>query len=139
MTVNHARLLLVTLALALGASALRPAAAAEELTLLATVTRVVNLPMLVGLRLLERHARGDRGPGPGGDRVRAVLSGHRKERAGARRDGAVPAGIRGDGQEGDREREGPERRAARLARINGCGTCRVLAGFSRIREKREIP
>ncbi|HEX5813716.1 MAG TPA: ABC transporter substrate-binding protein [Methylomirabilota bacterium] len=31
------------------------AAAAEELTLLATVTRVVNLPMLVGLRLLERE------------------------------------------------------------------------------------
>lgn len=30
-------------------------AAAEELTLLATVTRVVNLPMLVGLRLLERE------------------------------------------------------------------------------------
>ena len=55
MTVKHARLLLVTLALALGASALRPAAAAEELTLLATVTRVVNLPMLVGLRLLERE------------------------------------------------------------------------------------
>jgi len=31
------------------------AVAAEELTLLATVTRVVNLPMLVGLRLLERE------------------------------------------------------------------------------------
>jgi ABC-type nitrate/sulfonate/bicarbonate transport system substrate-binding protein len=30
-------------------------AAAEELTLLATVTRVVNLPMIVGLRLLERE------------------------------------------------------------------------------------
>ena len=32
-----------------------PARAAEELTLLATVTRVVNLPMIVGLRLLERE------------------------------------------------------------------------------------
>jgi NitT/TauT family transport system substrate-binding protein len=31
------------------------AVAAEEVTLLATVTRVVNLPMLVGLRLLERE------------------------------------------------------------------------------------
>jgi len=55
MTRTCARLLLLTLVLALGASALRPAAAAEELTLLATVTRVVNLPMLVGLRLLERE------------------------------------------------------------------------------------
>ena len=33
----------------------RAAGAAEELTLLSTVTRVVNLPMLVGLRLLERE------------------------------------------------------------------------------------
>jgi ABC-type nitrate/sulfonate/bicarbonate transport system substrate-binding protein len=33
----------------------RSAPAAEELTLLATVTRVVNVPMLVGLRLLERE------------------------------------------------------------------------------------
>lgn len=32
-----------------------PAAAAEELTMLATVTRVVNLPMIVGLRLLEKE------------------------------------------------------------------------------------
>ena len=55
MTPRAGRLLLVTLALAIGAAALRPAAAAEELTLLATVTRVVNLPMLVGLRLLERE------------------------------------------------------------------------------------
>jgi ABC-type nitrate/sulfonate/bicarbonate transport system substrate-binding protein len=47
--------LLVALALALGAAALGPAAAAEELRLLATVTRVVNLPMLVGLRMLERE------------------------------------------------------------------------------------
>src|SRR6059036_1364757 len=29
--------------------------AADEITLLATVTRVVNLPMIVGLRLLERE------------------------------------------------------------------------------------
>jgi ABC-type nitrate/sulfonate/bicarbonate transport system substrate-binding protein len=42
---------LLTLLLALGP---RPAAA-EELTLLATVTRVVNLPMIVGLRILERE------------------------------------------------------------------------------------
>jgi len=48
-------LLLLTLALSLAATALRPVAAAEELTLLATVTRVVNVPMLVGLRLLERE------------------------------------------------------------------------------------
>jgi ABC-type nitrate/sulfonate/bicarbonate transport system substrate-binding protein len=48
-------LLLLTLALSLAAAALRPVAAAEELTLLATVTRVVNIPMLVGLRLLERE------------------------------------------------------------------------------------
>ena len=47
--------LLIALALAVGAGALRPVAAAEELTLLATVTRVVNVPMLVGLRLLERE------------------------------------------------------------------------------------
>ena len=52
-------LLRLTLALALLASTLagpaRPAGAAEELTLVSTVTRVVNLPMLVGLRLLERE------------------------------------------------------------------------------------
>jgi ABC-type nitrate/sulfonate/bicarbonate transport system substrate-binding protein len=48
-------IVLVLLAAVLAAGALRPAAAAEELTLLATVTRVVNLPMLVGLRLLERE------------------------------------------------------------------------------------
>jgi ABC-type nitrate/sulfonate/bicarbonate transport system substrate-binding protein len=48
-------LLLITLALSLAAAALRPVAAAEEVTLLATVTRVVNVPMLVGLRLLERE------------------------------------------------------------------------------------
>jgi ABC-type nitrate/sulfonate/bicarbonate transport system substrate-binding protein len=33
----------------------RVAGAAEELTLLATVTRVVNVPMIVGLRLLEKE------------------------------------------------------------------------------------
>jgi NitT/TauT family transport system substrate-binding protein len=48
-------LALVLVATMLFAGPLRPAAAAEELTLLATVTRVVNLPMLVGLRLLERE------------------------------------------------------------------------------------
>jgi ABC-type nitrate/sulfonate/bicarbonate transport system substrate-binding protein len=32
-----------------------PAVAADEITLLATVTRVVNLPMIVGLRLLEKE------------------------------------------------------------------------------------
>ena len=48
-------LLLITLALSLAGTALRPVAAAEEVTLLATVTRVVNVPMLVGLRLLERE------------------------------------------------------------------------------------
>ncbi|HUF80732.1 MAG TPA: hypothetical protein VMN03_06325 [Burkholderiales bacterium] len=37
------------------AGAAAPAAAAEEITLLSTVTRVVNLPMIVGLRLLERE------------------------------------------------------------------------------------
>jgi NitT/TauT family transport system substrate-binding protein len=46
---------LALLALALLAGAPRPLAAAEELTLLTTVTRVVNLPMIVGLRLLERE------------------------------------------------------------------------------------
>jgi ABC-type nitrate/sulfonate/bicarbonate transport system substrate-binding protein len=48
-------LTLALVATMLSAGPLRPAAAAEELTLLATVTRVVNLPMLVGLRLLERE------------------------------------------------------------------------------------
>ena len=55
MTRRAGSVLLVALVLALGAAARWPAAAAEELTLLATVTRVVNLPMLVGLRLLERE------------------------------------------------------------------------------------
>ncbi len=43
------------IALAVFAGAPRVAAAAEELTLLTTVTRVVNLPMIVGLRLLEKE------------------------------------------------------------------------------------
>ena len=47
------RTLILTL-LALLLAVPRAAGAAEELTLLSTVTRVVNLPMLVGLRLLER-------------------------------------------------------------------------------------
>jgi ABC-type nitrate/sulfonate/bicarbonate transport system substrate-binding protein len=55
MTTTSRAFLLVVLALLLNAIPLRPAAAADELTLLATVTRVVNLPMLVGLRLLERE------------------------------------------------------------------------------------
>jgi len=55
MTSRRVCLLLIVLALAVCAGALRPVAAAEELTLLATVNRVVNVPMLVGLRLLERE------------------------------------------------------------------------------------
>lgn len=43
---------LVAIALAAGAG---PAAAADEITLLATVTRAVNIPMIVGLRLLEKE------------------------------------------------------------------------------------
>src|SRR5262249_59014120 len=44
-------LALLVVALGLGP---RCASAAEELTLLTTVTRVVNVPMIVGLHLLER-------------------------------------------------------------------------------------
>jgi ABC-type nitrate/sulfonate/bicarbonate transport system substrate-binding protein len=55
MTTTSRAFLLVVLALLPNAIPLRPAAAADELTLLATFTRVVNLPMLVGLRLLERE------------------------------------------------------------------------------------
>jgi ABC-type nitrate/sulfonate/bicarbonate transport system substrate-binding protein len=55
MTTTSRAFLLVVLTLLPNAIPLRPAAAADELTLLATVTRVVNLPMLVGLRLLERE------------------------------------------------------------------------------------
>ena len=42
-------------ALVLTLSVVGPTPAAEEITLLATVTRVVNVPMLVALRLLERE------------------------------------------------------------------------------------
>jgi ABC-type nitrate/sulfonate/bicarbonate transport system substrate-binding protein len=52
MKLGRRMLLVATLLTSL---ALPPAArAAEELTLIATVTRVVNVPMIVGLRLLER-------------------------------------------------------------------------------------
>ncbi len=53
MTMLRGTLTFALLALALAGGP--RAAAAEELTLLATVTRVVNLPMIVGLRLLERE------------------------------------------------------------------------------------
>jgi ABC-type nitrate/sulfonate/bicarbonate transport system substrate-binding protein len=43
------------LALAIGLMTPTGSARAEELTLISTVTRVVNVPMLVGLRLLERE------------------------------------------------------------------------------------
>src|SRR2546421_11833294 len=53
---------MITKALVLGLTTIvlwtshtREGSAAEEITLLATVTRVVNLPMIVGLRLLERE------------------------------------------------------------------------------------
>src|SRR5947209_16546101 len=53
---------MITRALVLGLTTIvlwtshpREGSAAEEITLLATVTRVVNLPMIVGLRLLERE------------------------------------------------------------------------------------
>ena len=55
MTTTLRLFVLAVLATVLCAAPWRPATAAEELTLLATVTRVVNLPMLVGLRLLERE------------------------------------------------------------------------------------
>ena len=54
MTMHRRTFTLALLALVLAAGP-RAAAAAEELTLLTTVTRVVNLPMIVGLRLLERE------------------------------------------------------------------------------------
>ena len=47
--------LLALLALAIGLITPTGSARAEELTLISTVTRVVNVPMLVGLRLLERE------------------------------------------------------------------------------------
>lgn len=49
------RRLLASLAIAIGLIAPTGSARAEELTLVTTVTRVVNVPMLVGLRLLERE------------------------------------------------------------------------------------
>jgi ABC-type nitrate/sulfonate/bicarbonate transport system substrate-binding protein len=52
MTMRRQSLTLVLLILGL---ALPRPSPAEELTLLTTVTRVVNLPMIVGLRLLERE------------------------------------------------------------------------------------
>ena len=55
MTKGRRTFVLALVALVLCAAGPRPAAAAEELTLLATVTRVVNLPMIVGLRLLEKE------------------------------------------------------------------------------------
>ncbi|HXH84526.1 MAG TPA: ABC transporter substrate-binding protein [Candidatus Tectomicrobia bacterium] len=48
-------LALVLTVLALLASTPRAGVAAEELTVLSTVTRVVNVPMMVGLRLLEKE------------------------------------------------------------------------------------
>jgi ABC-type nitrate/sulfonate/bicarbonate transport system substrate-binding protein len=39
----------------IGAALAGPVAAADEITVLSTVTRVVNLPMIVGLRLLEKQ------------------------------------------------------------------------------------
>src|SRR6184192_1737975 len=53
MTMSGVRKSLTVLAL-LAATVFSGAAAAEEITLLTTVLRAVNLPMLVGLRLLER-------------------------------------------------------------------------------------
>jgi ABC-type nitrate/sulfonate/bicarbonate transport system substrate-binding protein len=55
MTTQRRMLALALIALALFTAVPRRAAAADELTLLATVTRVVNLPMIVGLRLLEKE------------------------------------------------------------------------------------
>jgi NitT/TauT family transport system substrate-binding protein len=55
MTIQTRSLVLGLTALLLLAGGGPPAAAVEELTLLATVTRVVNLPMIVGLRLLEKE------------------------------------------------------------------------------------
>jgi ABC-type nitrate/sulfonate/bicarbonate transport system substrate-binding protein len=47
--------LIGSITLSVFAAAPRMAPAAEELTVLSTVTRVVNLPMVVGLRLLEKE------------------------------------------------------------------------------------
>ncbi len=54
MTVRRNLFILGLIALAPFAAGPRPAIA-QELTLLTTVTRVVNLPMIVGLRLLEKE------------------------------------------------------------------------------------
>jgi len=53
MTIDRRTFALALLVVALGPGP-RCASAAEELTLLTTVTRVVNVPMIVGLHLLER-------------------------------------------------------------------------------------
>ena len=55
MTIPKSAFVLGLVTLVLAVTGARPAAAAEELTMLATVTRVVNVPMIVGLRLLEKH------------------------------------------------------------------------------------
>jgi ABC-type nitrate/sulfonate/bicarbonate transport system substrate-binding protein len=55
MTMTRRLCVLALGTLGLVAAGSRPAVAAEELTMLATVTRVVNLPMIVGLRLLEKE------------------------------------------------------------------------------------
>jgi NitT/TauT family transport system substrate-binding protein len=55
MIIRTSALVLGLITLELLAGGPRPAVAAEELTMLATVTRVVNLPMIVGLRLLEKE------------------------------------------------------------------------------------
>jgi ABC-type nitrate/sulfonate/bicarbonate transport system substrate-binding protein len=55
MTILRRMFVLGLLALLPCVACARPASAAEELTLLSTVTRVVNLPMVVGLRLLEKE------------------------------------------------------------------------------------
>src|SRR5215469_7794908 len=55
MRITRWALALGLLAIVLVGGGPRPGVAAEEITLLATVTRVVNIPMIVGLRLLERE------------------------------------------------------------------------------------
>ena len=55
MSMKTTRFVLGLIALVLVAGVPRAATAAEELTMLATVTRVVNLPMIVGLRRLEKQ------------------------------------------------------------------------------------
>ena len=55
MALERRAFVLGLLALAPALAGPRAATAAEELTMLATVTRVVNLPMIVGLRRLEKE------------------------------------------------------------------------------------